>query len=341
MIILTPISWLYGLVIKVRNAMYDRGILGVHDLGTKTISVGNITTGGTGKTPLVKLIAEILSDSGEKVCILTRGYGRRNENERVVVCSRDTMVADPWLAGDEPVELARNLLGKAIIIADADRVGAAKWAKENFGITVFVLDDAFQHRRARRNIDIVCIDPTNPFGSGRILPAGRLREAIDGLGRANAFVITQPDQNEQMETLESRLRKANGNAAIFRASASISKIKSLDEFHARSQTTQTNSFSDVFAFSGLANNKKFVDGLTDFGITPLGLKEFGDHHNYTQSDADEIGEQARSAGAEYLVTTTKDAVKLEVLEFSLPCYVAEIETVIDDPDRFCQFVLSA
>jgi len=122
MIILAPIGWLYGLIMRVRNALYDRGIFKSYDLGAKTISVGNITTGGTGKTPLVKLIAEILSENGEAVCILTRGYGRKNEKERVVVCSRDTMVADPEVAGDEPVELARNLLGKAIIIADADRV---------------------------------------------------------------------------------------------------------------------------------------------------------------------------------------------------------------------------
>jgi tetraacyldisaccharide 4'-kinase len=132
MVMLAPLGWIYGRVMQARNALYDRGILKSYDLGARTISVGNITTGGTGKTPLVALIANILAEHGEKVCILTRGYGRKDENKRVVVCSRDTMVADAELAGDEPVELAQQLLGRAIIIADADRVAAANWAKDNF-----------------------------------------------------------------------------------------------------------------------------------------------------------------------------------------------------------------
>jgi tetraacyldisaccharide 4'-kinase len=341
MIVFAPIGWLYGLIMRVRNALYDRGTFKSYDLGARTISVGNITAGGTGKTPLVKLIAEILSDKSEKVCILTRGYGRKNENKRVVVCSRDTIEADPEIAGDEPVELARSLLGKAIIIADADRVGAAKWAKENFGVTVFVLDDAFQHRRVKRDLDIVCVDAADPFGNERILPAGRLRETVDGLDRADAFVIAQPDRVKAIEKLESRLRKANGNAAIFRTSVSITTIKSLEDFHARPRAARPHPSSNAFAFSGLANNKKFVDSLIDFGIEPIGSKGFGDHYNYTQSGMFEIENLARSVGAEWLVTTSKDAVKLVGLEFSLPCYVAEIETVIDDPDRFRRFVLSA
>ncbi|MEO8574783.1 MAG: tetraacyldisaccharide 4'-kinase, partial [Pyrinomonadaceae bacterium] len=158
---------IYGVGADLRNKSYDRGIFKTHSLGAKTISVGNIMTGGTGKTPLVAYIAEHLAASGEKVCILTRGYGRGSSG-RVLVSDGEQVFVDALTGGDEPVELARKLIGKAIVVADADRVSAAQWAKENFRVTAFVLDDAFQHRRAKRDLDIVCIDTTSPLSFGQL-----------------------------------------------------------------------------------------------------------------------------------------------------------------------------
>src|SRR5215217_6944993 len=149
--LLSPIGWLYGKFADVRNALYDRGTLRSYDLGAKTISIGNITAGGTGKTPLVMYVAEILADAGEKVCILTRGYGRESSG-RVLVSDSVQVLVDARIGGDEPVELARKLIGKTIVVADADRVAAAGWAREKFEVTALVLDDAFQHRRAKRNL---------------------------------------------------------------------------------------------------------------------------------------------------------------------------------------------
>src|SRR5215207_5749749 len=159
-------GWLYGQITNLRNFLYETGVFRSHSLGERTISIGNITTGGTGKTPLVAHVAEILADAGERVCVLTRGHGRRNENERVLVSEGGRVLVDAAIGGDEPVELGRKLRGKAVVVSDADRVSAAAWAKEEFGSTVFVLDDGFQHRRAKRDLDIVCVDATNPRGGG-------------------------------------------------------------------------------------------------------------------------------------------------------------------------------
>jgi tetraacyldisaccharide 4'-kinase len=191
--LLSPVGWLYGRIADIRNMLYEKGVLKSHMLGAKTISIGNITTGGTGKTPLVIYVAEILADAGEKVCILTRGYGRSNPRDRVLVSDGTNVLVDARTGGDEPVELARKLMGKAIIVADVDRVAAAAWAKEKFGITAFVLDDGFQHRRAKRDLDIVCVDATNPWGGSRMLPAGSLREPLKNLARSDAIVVTRSD----------------------------------------------------------------------------------------------------------------------------------------------------
>lgn len=339
--LLAPFGYLYGRVVDLRNYLYDRGILKSYDLGATTISVGNITTGGTGKTPLVAYIARLLADNGAKVCVLTRGYGRKNESVRVLVSDGESVLVDTDTGGDEPIELARKLLGKAIVVADANRVAAAKWAKAEFGITAFVLDDGFQHRRARRHIDFLCIDATDPFGNRRLLPAGTLRESLNGLSRANALVITRGDQAEKIEGLIEQLASINDDIPQFRAETSITGFVEIKEFHGNAQSPQSAPPGDVFAFAGIANNKNFFRSLEMIGIQALGKCGFSDHHPYSKEDIDEIEARARSAGARCLVTTAKDAVKLEKLQFSFDCFVAKIETVIDDPDRFRDLVLSA
>ncbi|HEX3101808.1 MAG TPA: tetraacyldisaccharide 4'-kinase, partial [Pyrinomonadaceae bacterium] len=147
---LSLLASIYAKIADVRNRLYELGVFATYDLGARVISIGNITSGGTGKTPLVARVAEILADRGEKVCILTRGYGRENAERRVLVSDGNEVLADVREAGDEPFELANKLIGKALVIADADRVAAAEGAKRRFGVTAFVLDDGFQHRKAKR-----------------------------------------------------------------------------------------------------------------------------------------------------------------------------------------------
>ena len=356
MLILSPIGKLYGLVMDVRNRLYDRGVLRSFALGARTISVGNLTTGGTGKTPMVSLISEILLEHGETVCILTRGYGRANPKERVLVSDGERILTDAATGGDEPVELATRLGGRAIIVADADRLSAGRWAKEKFGVTAFVLDDGFQHRRVRRELDIVCVDATEPCGGGRVLPAGRLRESLKGLKRADAIVITRSDLVEDTSAIVERLQKRNGTAPIFEVRTKISGLISLEEFHAEAQRTQREHLgasvfempdeADAAAFCALGNPAAFFKSveryLADTGRGAARLlfgRALRDHHSYTQANIDGIGRRAIEEGAQFLVTSAKDAVKLKGMQFSLPCFVAHAETVVDDREAFRRLVV--
>lgn len=335
---LSLLANLYGKVTALRNLLYDRGHIHSHDLGAFTVSVGNLTVGGTGKTPLTALVAGTLSDRGEKVCILTRGYGRRDARSRVVVSNWENVLAEAASGGDEPVELARKLKGKAIVIADADRVSAAAWAKQEFGVTAFVLDDAFQHRRAKRDVDIVCIDSSEPLTDARMLPAGKLREAVTGLHRADVVVIM--NSGNTSESVIDRLRKDIADIAqnipIFVAEKDIDSIRKLDG----EVTDELVNKSGLFAFCGLANPQNFAAFLRANSIVTAGFREFADHHSYSREDIRELEARAKEAGASALLTTAKDAVKLNHESFSMPCYVIEIGLQLDDLERFTAIVTS-
>ena len=340
---LSPLAWLYRAATDVRNSLYNRGIFKTYQLGAQTISVGNLTTGGTGKTPLVALVARLLAEHDERVCILTRGYGRREPSRRVLVSDASMVLADAQTGGDEPVELAYKLLGKAAIVADRDRFAGAEWAVERLDPTVFVLDDAFQHRRAGRDLDLVCIDATNPFGNGRLLPAGTLREGRNGLKRADAIVITRTDLVKDISAIEKEIRRYAPDTPIFQSSNKIASIRKLDSFVGGTHSENTldrHEFSNAFAFCGLGNPSNFFRQLENEGIGLVGRKTYPDHYFYSQEDVAEIEKKARAASADRLITTVKDAVRLLERDISMPCYIAEIETVMADPDRFRELILS-
>src|SRR5829696_5569929 len=213
--VLPPLSILYGAVTRTPLSMYRRGTFHTTKLDRPVISVGNITTGGTGKTPLVEWVARTLAAQGKKVCILTRGYGRKDPHLQVIVSDGYGVLASPSEAGDEPYLLATKLAGQAAVISGADRIAAGQEAINDFGTEVFVLDDGFQHLRLARDLNIVCIDATNPWGGGRLLPHGRLRESLDGLARADCVVLTRCDQVESVDALRDEVRGLVGEATIF------------------------------------------------------------------------------------------------------------------------------
>jgi tetraacyldisaccharide 4'-kinase len=346
---LSLLASIYGKVADLRNRLYDSGVFESFDLGAPTISIGNITAGGTGKTPLVAHVAKCLAAGGQKVCILTRGYGRKDAKNRVLVSDGEQILASPAEAGDEPLELAQKLIGKAIVIADADRVSAADWAKRKFGATAFVLDDAFQHRKVRRDLDIVCIDATDPFGGGKMLPAGRLREPLSNLNRTDMVVITRANLAKDISDLRFEISELNAAAAIFTAKNDLKNVARLEEFLAKIQRTQREvkditralplaetapKSTSTVAFCGLGNHENFFEQLRREKFSVAAGKTFRDHHIYTQKDVIEIEAIAREKGAEMLITTAKDAVKLSDLKFEIPCFVAEIEMIISDADAF-------
>ncbi|HET9479650.1 MAG TPA: tetraacyldisaccharide 4'-kinase, partial [Pyrinomonadaceae bacterium] len=231
-LILPPLSALYDVVTRTRLSLYRRGAFRTTRLDRPVISVGNITTGGTGKTPLVEWIARNLSNAGRKVCVLTRGYGRENPQSQVVVSDGQTILATPAEAGDEPYLLATNLLGSAAVICNADRISAGRYAIEAFGTECFVLDDGFQHLRLARDLEIVTIDATNPWGSGEshrngghLLPYGRLREPLSGLRRADCVVLTRCDQTDpaNLEALKHQIRSLIGGRPLFESTMRASR----------------------------------------------------------------------------------------------------------------------
>ncbi len=332
---------IYGKIANVRNRFYDRGVFDSHYLGALVVSVGNITTGGTGKTPLVAYLARILAARGEKVCILTRGYGRENPKKRVLVSDGKSVLADPANAGDEPFELAQKLLGKAIVIADADRVAAGEWAKRKFDVTVFVLDDGFQHRKVKRDVDIVSIDAMNPFGGGKMFPAGRLREPLHNLSRADIVVITRANlvTEKVISNLKSEISDLKADAAIFAANNKISRIVTLEEFQAiRAETSAKHDERNAFAFCGIGNADNFFEQLRQDALCLVGTKAFGDHHIYSQKEINTLQNEAYKSSASILLTTAKDAVKLSNLKFEIPCYVVEIEMELDSAAAFAAMI---
>jgi tetraacyldisaccharide 4'-kinase len=342
-----PVSRLYETIVRARNSLYEKGVFKSHSLGAKTISVGNITVGGTGKTPLVALVAEILAENGEKVCILTRGYGRENPKKQVLVSDGEKVTAAVKEAGDEPFELAVKLLGKSIVVANANRVTAANWAREKFGITYFVLDDAFQHLRVVRDLDVVCIDATNPFGNGKTLPEGILREPLENLKRADAIVITRGNLIGGVSDLKSQISRYNSTCPIFVSENRVSGLVNLNDFAAKSRHSasapdneqlKTNNY---LAFCALGNPNNFFEQLRVENFNLAGSQKFPDHHFYTQNDIKKLYTKAKQTNAKMLLTTAKDAVKLKDLTVDLPCFVVESEIIFDGQNDLRQWLLKA
>ena len=327
--ILPPLSVLYNAVTRTRLSLYRRGTFHSTKLDRPVISVGNITTGGTGKTPLVEWVARTVASTGKKVCILTRGYGRDNPGRMVVVSDGNAVLAKPSEAGDEPYLLATNLRGVAAVISSADRVAAGNEAIRQFDTDCFVLDDGFQHLRLARNLNIVTIDATHPWGGGHLLPYGRLREPVSGLSRADIVVITRTDQASNVDALRAEIRDLT-NARIFQSRMRATRVVPLNN----SSESVT---PPVAAFCAVGNPRSFFKQLAHEVVLE---KSFPDHHRYSQNDIDLLINNATAAGAKSLVTTAKDAVKLRSLSFSLPCYVLEIEPQIENEHELIGLIRS-
>jgi len=333
-IVLPPLSLLYGAVTRTRLSLYRRGTFQTTKLDRPVISIGNITTGGTGKTPLVEYVAKTIAAHGKKVCILTRGYGRKDPHLQVIVSDGYDVLASPTEAGDEPYLLATKLTGQAAVISSADRIAAGREAIKDFHTDAFVLDDGFQHLRLARDLNIACIDATNPWGGGRLLPYGRLREAPEGLRRADCVVLTRCDQVESVEGLREQVSELIEGRPIFE-----SRMRPLRVVSLKNGPEATPLPRRVGAFCAVGNPESFFENLRGLGYD-LGLERaFADHHVYTQGDVDALHQLAKETGAKVLITTAKDAVKLKGLTFALPCYVLEIEIEIDNADAFQKLIL--
>ncbi len=336
-LILPPLSLLYGAVTKTRLAAYKRGWLPTVKLDAPVISVGNLTTGGAGKTPMVERVCRILARNKRRVCVLTRGYGRLNPGSRVLVSDGSTITASVAEAGDEPLLLALNLKGLAAVVCDSDRAAAGKWAAINLGAEVFVLDDGFQHLRLARDLNLLVIDATNPWGGGRLLPYGRLRESKAEAARADCIIITRADQSESLRLLNEEIRRLNGSSPILNSTMRVKSITKLGSKDAEELNTLP---QPMGAFCAVGNPASFFDQLTRLGLNTGFTQSFLDHHAYTDSDIEYLNRRSKEATVHSLITTAKDAVKLEGNNLELPCYVLNIEVSVEE-EAFLEEMIAA
>lgn len=301
-----PLTLPYGAVVNLRTRAYRTGLLRQKQLDGIVISVGNLTTGGTGKTPMVLWIAERLLAEQKHIGILTRGYrGEAKLQPGSAETSAGGPVADDEISSSDEVQLLRHRLGDRVAFG----IGADRFARGSGltkeGVEWFVLDDGFQHLQLARNVDIVLIDSTNPFGGGYLLPAGRLREPRTALARADVIVITRSDYTP---ALEAAIRRYSV-APVFHARANLESIYAIDD--SRSVDPQPGLKDEkLFAFCGIGNPSAFVEDLRRWGYSIAGSKFFPDHHRYSQQDAHDIETAAREAGATALICTEKDKFNL-------------------------------
>jgi tetraacyldisaccharide 4'-kinase len=315
---LWPVSLLYSAVVRAKVVCYRRGIFRARKLPGTVISVGNLTVGGTGKTPVVLAIAERLAAEGKRVAILTRGY-------------RGTTASGPSGVpqSDEVALLRERLKGKVQLGVGANRY-ASGMVLARHGVDSFVLDDGFQHLKLARNIDVVLVDATDPFGGGMVLPAGRLREPLSALRRASVVVVTRSVE-ATAPAVETIIRRYT-DCPIFYASLrleSVLRVPGLD-VELPPQDWPRGRF---LAFCAIGNSAAFFGDLRMWGFQTPEQRSFGDHHVYTPAEAAQLEQAALACGAEGLICTEKDVWNLRnVLFAKLPVYCCRIS--VDLPDRF-------
>lgn len=333
--IFMPFSTVFSLVTQARRAAYEHGLFKTSHVGVPVISVGNITTGGTGKTPLVEWICRKIAQMPQtNICVLTRGYGRTNPEAQVLVSDATQLHATEQESGDEALLLARNLLGVAAVIANRDRIHAANWAIQHLNTNVFVLDDGFQHLRIARDLNVVVIDAMDPWGGGELLPSGKLREPISGLARANCVVLTRTDKATDPTDVTKPVQQYAPNAPVFTSRMVTSGFRELDGSTVRKSEIR----QPLLAFCGVGNAQSFFGQVANEGLQIVGKRDFRDHYRYQALDIERLIEDAADRGARALITTAKDAIKLESINLPLPCYILDIQIAIDDEQSLIEMI---
>jgi tetraacyldisaccharide 4'-kinase len=322
--LLTVGSAVYGGLVRVRNAGYNTGLLRTWRLPCRVVCVGNLTAGGTGKTPAVMALAAAGAAGGSRVCILLRGYGRQGGGVRVVSEGGGPLL-DWREAGDEAVLLARRLPGVPVVVGE-DRFAAGRLAVERFRPQVIFLDDGFQHRRLHRDADLVLVDAMDPFGGGRLLPRGRLREPVSGLRRARAFLLTRADQGRDPEGICRRVESVAPGRPIGRAVLRLLRLRDLTVGCERPATEIRG--KRVLAVSGIGNPDSFHRTVTESGAVVVGSLAYRDHHAFMDEDRGRMAEAATATKAEWIVTTEKDAVRLAG-QLPSGCPVVVLEVVLE------------
>ena len=353
---------LYELAVRLRVAAYETAYFKPKRLDSIVISIGNITLGGTGKTPFVEYIARYLKQEGHSVAILTRGYSRRSRGRRVLngpsSSGSDVGAAraghpghnvspgnlsgsspeTPGEFGDEPLMLARALQDVPIII-DKDRFAGGEWAERETGSRVMILDDGYQHLTLARDLNILLLDATDPFGGFEMAPFGRLREPLYGLKRADAVIVTRahrPFDHGQVLTV---LKLFCGEKApVMYFHSTLERLRHL----ATGEIYEAREFAgwNAALMCGIGNPQAFADDVLQIGINIVSESFFADHHSFTQEEIDRVNRAAVETQANAILVTEKDAVRLQGLRFGdIPIYAAQLEIQGDDEVRLKSLLL--
>jgi tetraacyldisaccharide 4'-kinase len=302
------VATFYGLLVQLRLWCFRHGWLSSSRLPCPVISVGNLTVGGTGKTPIVILLTEWLKAKGQRVAILSRGYKRTSADRHLLVSDGEKVLVGPSAAGDEPFLMARRC-PQVIVAVGGDRAALGRWVLEQFPVDCMILDDGFQHRALHRDVDLVLLDAMDATGIDAMLPAGRLREPLSGLKRATAVLITRAEIQEGVEALRSRLQ------AIDLPLEECLEVTFKPESLLSVQVEEKRPLEwcrgkKVWLVSGIGNSESFRRSAALLGVDIRGETVFRDHHQYRADDVGEIRTMAQAAGADIVLTTEKDAAKL-------------------------------
>ncbi|MHB1014237.1 MAG: tetraacyldisaccharide 4'-kinase [Desulfurivibrionaceae bacterium] len=315
----------YSLIMRLRAFLYRKNIfLKSQQLSVPVISIGNLTLGGTGKTPMVRYVIRMLLDRGFRPAIVSRGYGGKASAEVNIVADGTRILLLPDMAGDEPFMLAEALPGVPVLTGPK-RARVAEHAIGEFGVNLIVMDDGFQHLAVRRDLDLVLFSAGTLLGNGRVFPGGELREPLSALGRAHAFVITGVDSGNRakVEDFQRSLQGAFPGKPVF-----LGEYLPVGIWHSRQGKVCTLAEArkiPVFAFAGIANPDSFRQTLRQQEFPVAGFREFKDHHGYTPQDVMALVAAAGACGAQALVTTEKDFVKLRPFFGVFPILALTIE----------------
>jgi tetraacyldisaccharide 4'-kinase len=307
-------SVMYKAAMHLRQGLYRQGVLATFQLPCPVIAVGNLTVGGTGKTPMVIYLAELCRAIGYRPVILSRGYKSLAEHSGAVVSDERAVLCDPRYAGDEPFLMAALLPGVPVMVG-GNRLAAGRKAVARFRPDVILLDDAYQHVRLWRDLNILMMDAKYPFGNGYLLPRGRLREPAGSFRRADAVILTRADQLDAQAC--STLTRRVGPRPVFtcrHATIVRKKLRAGRPFDSGLDLAGDPAVdfkrNGAFVFSGLGCNDAFFHALRGCGVKLLGQISFEDHHAYSRQDLNRISEAATKAGAGLLITSDKDFVRL-------------------------------
>lgn len=325
--VLFGFSRVYRNVMQFRLWLYDKGIMRRSSLGCLVVSIGNLTCGGTGKTPVVEVFSKTLAKKGRKVAILSRGYksrdrtfwekllafstSKKNQVPPRIVSDGENLLLNPATAGDEPYMLASNLKD-VVVLVDKDRVKAGRYAISEFESDILILDDGFQYLHLKPHVNIVLVDSTLPFHNHHVLPRGLLREPIKNLRRADYVFLTKSNGGNHIRHLKRFVEHHNRNAEIIECCHKPQYLESVFERGDRLQLTELKK-KNIAALSGIAVPESFEKFLRDYGAKIVHSKSFADHHNYTQQEILDFIVDAKKAKATMVITTEKDAVRIPLL----------------------------